>query len=425
VDFVLKLSDAFDVPPEYKSIFEGAVKQKLEKGERVNVFFSTNFFNFNYYYLTQFVFLSSLAKSDNVYFYVALADTVLFAKKHVHFSSPMADREVGVIQTNLETIKDILVSLGVNEKNIFVFKSSEAWLKFVKLDDKNIMEFYKSLSLFPNSGFNIPAWWIERYYVPKNTKFSLAYAVQKYIDLFSCKYFSQMYSEEIIGKIDIFVTGNAGSRLLLVAKNTLVQDGALSKELPILVMKGIPCFGHTQSVNKSFCMPSIDMSVQEIYSVIAQYNVSRKHINEIFENLLEKVLDEFLIFEDKTIALNKKIPNLAKYSIRNQRLLLAYNLELYLKKLKQSLRAKQFSKYYSASKPENILKISRLLGSKFALDVLFLSNGNNTITEIAKKLNKHTSNVSATISKLKEEGLVYLNKEGKPVMTISTVKINF
>ncbi|MBN1941475.1 MAG: helix-turn-helix transcriptional regulator [Candidatus Diapherotrites archaeon] len=425
MDFDLSLDDAFDLAPEYEHVFREAIKQKLEKGERVNVFFSTNFFNFNYYYLTQFVFLSTLAKSPNVYFYIALADTVLFAKKHVHFSSPMASRETGVIQTNLEVIRDILASLGVREQNVFVFKSSEAWIKFIKLDDQNIVEFYKALSLFPNSAFNIPKWWVERYYVPKNTKFSLAYAVQKYLDLFACKFFPQIYPEEIEGKIDVFVSGNAGSRLLLVAKDTLIQEGTLSKDLPILVMKGVPCFGHTQLVNKKFCMPSIDMSVQEIYSVIRQYNVSSKHIKELFDNLLSKVLSEFIVFEYGKVLPSKKQPNLEKHSIKDQRFLLAYNLEAYLKKLKSQLQDKQSAKYYSANKPENILRISKLLGSKFVLDVLNLSNGNNSITEISRKLGKHTSNVSAIISKLREEGLVQINKEGRPVRTLNTVKINF
>lgn len=425
VFFLLKIEDAFDVPSEYKKVFEGVIRPKLEKGERVNVFFSSNFFNFNYYYLTQFVFLSTLAKSSNVFFYITLADTVLFAKKHVHFSSPMAAREGSTIQANVEEIKRILCALGISEKNIFVVKSSEAWLRFVKFDENSIIEFYKSLSLFPNSALNIPNWWIERYYVPKNTKFSLSYAVEKYIDLFACKYFERIFPEEIQGKIDLFVTGNAGSRLLLVAKDTLVEEGLLSKDWPVLVMKGIPCFGHTNSINPKFCMPSIDMNVQEIYSIIKQYNVSHKHVKELFDNLLSKVLDEFIIIGQKNVIEKTSSLNISKYSLEKQRLILAYNLEAYLKKLKSKIQDKQDVKYYSIDKKNQMIEISNTLRSELTLDILHLCDGNNTITEIAKKLGKHTSNVSAILSKLKEKELVSVNKEGKPIRTITSVKFNF
>ncbi len=423
---MLEMDDSFEIPPEYRAIFNEAVKPKLESGGSVNIFFSSNFFNFNYYYLSQFLFLSKLARSDNVRFYITLADTVLFAKKHVHFSSPMASRKEVVIQENLDKMKDILISFGIKEKNLFVVRASEAWLKFLKLDEQKIMEFYKALSLFPNNALNIPDWWIKRYYVPKKTHFSLAYVIQKYIDLFTCKYFSQIYPAEIEGKIDIFISGNAGSRLLLVAKNTMDDEKITSKDLPVLVMRGIPCFGHTALVNEKFCMPSIEMNLQEIYSVIKKYKVSTKHINLLFDVLLNKVLDEFVEFDDWHRAKKTNVPpKLSKQQLKDQRMLLAYNLKLYLENIKKGIHKREQVQYYSISKTDEIIEVNKILRSRLALDILRLANGTNSLTEISKNLDKHISNVSAVVSKLKERGFVSSNKEGKLVRTIKSLKISF
>ena len=74
---------------------------------------------------------------------------------------------------------------------------------------------------------------------------------------------------------------------------------------------------------------------------------------------------------------------------------------------------------------KEILKYGGLLKSQVALKVLMLADGSLTSSELAKKLNKHASNVSAIISRLKKEGLVEADEKGRLKRTINRLNINF
>ena len=76
------------------------------------------------------------------------------------------------------------------------------------------------------------------------------------------------------------------------------------------------------------------------------------------------------------------------------------------------------------NKREDIIKFNRLLKNVDTFQILDLCTGEYTITEIAKKLGKHASNVSMSISQLKDCGFFRINKDGTVEKCITALKIN-
>ena len=176
--------DFLEFAPEQKKQFEEFVLPQLEAGNRVNLAFSTNYCDLNYYYLSQLFFISHFARYSNAYFYIFLSDTVLSAKKHVHFSTPMASREEKGISMLVGEVRQVLNSFGVPDERLHIFLISDAWKRFLSLDRNNVINYFKVVSLFPNEALAVPNKEIKNYFLPKRSHYSLAYAMQKFTDLF-------------------------------------------------------------------------------------------------------------------------------------------------------------------------------------------------------------------------------------------------
>jgi len=406
--------------------FEKFVLPQLNSGNRVNIAFSTNFCDLNYYYLSQLFFIAKFSKYTNAYFYIFLSDTVLSAKKHVHFSTPMARREEKGISVLTSELRQVLNSFGVPDERLHIFLISDAWRRFLSLDRNNVIDFFKAVSLFPNDALKVPNKEIKHYFLPSNSHFSLAYAVQKFTDLFVYSSLGKIYPDEIKGNIDFVFIGASGSKLALAAREIMIQEGLISEEYPVFgIFNSIPCFGHTLQNGKSFCIPNGNMRAFEILNIIRKYNLSSDNIEELFDSFLNKAMDKFVIEEKEGVLKTANVsPDLSNISLKNQQKLLAYNLELFLKGVMDKLAKSLLSGHYSISKREEIIKFNRLLKNKDTFLILDMCTGEYTITEIANKLKRHTSNVSRSISQLKDCGFVRINKDGTIEKCITTLKIN-
>lgn len=418
--------DFLEFTPNQEKQFEKFVLPQLNSGNRVNIAFSTNFCDLNYYYLSQLFFISRFSRYPNAHFYIFLSDTVLSAKKHVHFSTPMARREEKGISVLTSELRQVLNSFGVPDERLHIFLISDAWRRFLSLDKNNVIDFFKVVSLFPNEALKVPSKESKHYFLPPNSHFSLAYAIQKFTDLFVYTALGKIYPDEIKGNIDFVFIGASGSKLALTVREIMIKEGLVSEEFPVFtVFKSIPCFGHTLLNGKSFCIPNGNMRAFEILNIIKKYNLSSENIHELFTSFLNKSMNKFVVEETEGVLKTADTPPvLSNVSIKNQQKLLAYNLELFLKGVMDKLAKSLLSGHYSVSKREEIIKFNRLLKNSDTFLILDMCTGEYTITEIANKLKRHASNVSRSISQLKDCGFVRVNKNGTVEKCITTLKIN-
>lgn len=423
--FLNDLENYFVIPKSEKPIFDNLIVSKLNSGKRINVYFSTNYSSPNYYFLSQLIDISKLSSFENVYFYISYADTVLSAKKHAYFSVQTAELDEKFLHHNINQVRTILSTAGVKEDNIFLFTASDAWAKFLTFDPKQSIEFYNALSLYPDHISNIPTDITTRYYISKETRYSFAYVLQKTMDLFVATYFHKLFPEEIEGKIDILVLSNSTAPVSLKAKKIFSKNSVLSNLPTLITLRDVPCFGHNSKVNKKFLVPHWDMSVEEIYKVIDEYKVSKEHIKLLFETILNELEEYLTLSKSGKVTSSKNKPELEKNSHKNQKIILAHNLNAFLRNIKRTTSQPTPKTYLIISKKDQITKVAKFLRSETYLKLLELCNGENSITDLSKRLNKHISNVSAAISELKQEGLVLMNEEKKPVRVVNTIKVDF
>ncbi|MFA6064910.1 MAG: helix-turn-helix domain-containing protein [archaeon] len=338
----------------------------------------------------------------------------------------MARREEKGISVLTSELRQVLNSYGVPDERLHIFLISDAWRRFLSLDRNNVIDFFKVVSLFPNEALKVPSKEIKHYFLPSNSHFSIAYAVQKFTDLFVYGSLGKIYPDEIKGNIDFVFIGASGSKLALAAREIMIQEGLISEEYPVFgVFKSIPCFGHTQLNGKSFCIPNGNMRAFEMLNIIKKYNLSSDNIEELFNAFLNKAMDKFVIEETDGVLKTSNVPPvLSNISVKTQQKLLAYNLELFLKGVMDKLAKSLLSGHYSVSKREEIVKFNRLLKNKDTFLILDMCTGEYSITEIANKLKRHASNVSRSISQLKDCGFVRINKDGTVEKCITTLKIN-
>ena len=145
----MEMSNGFILEGDQKKIYDNVILPKLEKGERVNIFFSTNYYSGGYYYLYQLHVISQFAKYPNVHLYVAFTDTVSATKSRMHFTIRTAKKEEIEIKSSLNEIKAVLLGLGIEENRIHLYKSSEIWHRYMSYSNQHVLNFYKGMSFFP------------------------------------------------------------------------------------------------------------------------------------------------------------------------------------------------------------------------------------------------------------------------------------
>jgi len=115
---------------------------------------------------------------------------------------------------------------------------------------------------------------------------------------------------------------------------------------------------------------------------------------------------------------------LSKYPLKKQRFLLAQAIFDFLQETKSKTGTEKSVYHLTIKSRDELYEISKAFKSTLAMDILALADKGHTVSEIARKLNKHTSNVSASISLLKEKGLAKTNSKGQLEKAVKVIKIN-
>jgi len=309
----LQLEKYFYVTDEIKESLEKVIIPKLVSGERVNILFALGYYSPNYYYLLQLLSLSRFAKFKNVRLYFIMADLDIANKKRL---SAVTEEDYGVVEYKIKEARDILLSFGFEEENVYFYRLSEAWNRLVKIDPKQFINFYNGASAIPLSYLKMPDELCKVHYRAKGYHFTIAYFIRVYFEVLISAYFRDIYPEDIEGKIDLFIVGHAGHALFQNLKKLLIKEDLLPKDTPpFLSVSEIPCFGRGHLTKTSFAVPSWHMNVQEIYEVIKANKVPAEHIKQIFTSLLNEYLNEFIDFDGKKFTESKQPPTLSIHPI--------------------------------------------------------------------------------------------------------------
>jgi len=413
---------AFVMPVKTKKEFDEAALKFGSLG-KFNVFFTTGYSNATYYYLSQLAYLSKL-NAEHTKFFIALADMDVLPKTK---NTDAREDFSKLINFNLRELKAILMTFGIAEENIFIFKLSDAWLKLIEQDNKKLTDFYNLLAKASLEILKMPPDYCDLHYRPLGYKFTFSLLLRKAIELFIANYLHKIYPEEINGKINLLLSGHGSSPVIFKLRDLAITNTIIPSALPVASLPGIPCFGRGEFKSGGFLMPNWDMDSQTSYSIIEKYKVPAKHIRLLFDLILNPFLDKFIIFDknNKPIvssAITKK--QLTHLSLTQQRRVLAHNLHNFMQQIKGKAFVKENKDYLVISDENELEKLGKVLNSGLARKVLLNCNGTLTVSEIAKKLNKHVSNISNIVSNLKQNGFVKTTPEKKVMRTIRTVKID-
>jgi hypothetical protein len=406
--------------------FNSLISQKIENKRRVNIYFAMSYSHPNYYYLSQLFFISQLAQAKNVFVYLCLGDTILFRKKRGNFSEPFATYDKAKMDFLVREVRSVLEGFGVDSERVFVYRASENWHRLLKLGEDEIFSFFRGLNTVPSKTQNIGDKVSALFYLPKNTRYELGYVVNKYLDLFVSSNFEKLFPEDIENKIDLFITGNYSSLLIAGLHSILLEDGLISENQPIIAsFPSLPCIGQSAAIDKAFCVPHWNMQVEEIYDVIEKYNTPTSHIGTILRSLIAETKTKVVFSangEPEEFDLTKM--DLKKVSLKKQRFILAYALHDFLQEAKRKTDSENGTSFLNLKGKDEIYEVGKAFNSTLTLDILALADKGHTVSEIARRLNKHTSNVSACISQLKEKGLAKTNTKGELEKAVKVIKIN-
>ncbi len=415
-----------------KKSLDDIITLKYKNNQRVNIFFSTNYVEPNYYHLAQLLFLKELDLNKNTFFYICLNDTL----KNIDLFQDALKKSKGVkVEGDLrgfrstseiiDELKSFLIAMGFEENRFYIFSFTEAWKRFnFVMVDKNI-DLFKSVSSFQNINLKLSDEFKKLYYVSHKTDYNLGYILQKHLELFIGEYFDSLYPEEVVGSMDLKVLSYSGLNVTEPIRKILIKGNLVQKNIPVIYTNDLPCFGFNSTIDLDRALPTWNMDIQQIHKIINNYKVSSKDIDFIFESLINKYLNEFIfITKDKEIKQTKYL-NLSKLSIKQKRLIFAHNLHAFLNKLKDETYGLKSTKFLSLGSKQKLYEYSSILHSHLAMDVLFLADGSNSISDIAKKLDKHISQISLIVSKLKDKKLVKINEKSKIERLINSIKIEF
>jgi DNA-binding MarR family transcriptional regulator len=244
--------------------------------------------------------------------------------------------------------------------------------------------------------------------------------------LFVSSHLHQLFPEDIENNIDIFIAGNYSGPLISSLQGILVDEGLISESRPIIAaFPLLPCFGQSSLIDPNFNVPHWDMQLEEIYEVIEKYNLPRKHIETILRNLIAKTKRKITFStngESEEFDLSEI--SLSNFSVKKERFLLARALFDFLQETKSKSNIKHCDQFLDLKNRGEIYELSKAFKSPLAMDILALADKGYSVSEIARKLNKHTSNISTAISALKQKGLVRTNGNGEVEKAVRVIKIN-
>jgi len=395
-----------------------ALLKKIGKEKTPLIYFSSNTSQINYFFIAQLFYLSCIYKIQKSNFTILLNDIA----REQNASINMVGSEE--MNSRISEVYTILDYFGVPSSNIVIHRLSEAWKQYIVSNERALVNFLYDTLFFNEKMLEIPLEIANLEFLPPKANYGLSYVLQKHIDVLISSNYSRIFQNEFGDCVDLQVTSAFSYPLLRRISNDLLRQKSAPEIMPeIFPLPKLPFFGNSDEVFHGHIAPEINMTHTEISHAIKIYNLDPKIIRLIFENFLNHALSEFVVFEGKKRILSKEAPELKAESVKVQRLLLGENLHFFLNLIKNQLNSNKQVFSLSFSEESNVLDLCSILRSKLALDVLHLCNGENGISEIARKLGRHQPNISNLVFRLKKAGLVKTNQNKKPMAVSKNIQL--
>jgi len=365
------------------------------ENREINLFCSFTYITPNYSILFTLNELKKFVENKNYKIFIVIWDMNTFANPYFKrlCSSRKISNPTSYIDNKIKELKGIMLSMGFNSNQTAIYKSSDIWKRMISYKDEDLFyQFYDVLSQM-----NID----ESLYEQR-----ISHLFQIPIDLFFCNYFHKLYPEDTDHEIDMAFLGSNKEVLYKTTRKLMLKEGLIGFKKPLFAMlKKFPYL-----IN-NYVMPEWNMSKQSIKELLISCNLSSEDISCLLDYLGED------------------IPEIHKINKKKITLILSDILYSYLQKHKKSFETYSGesieTEMINISKKEEIKKIGEFLKSNIALEILLLSNGNMTVTQIAKALSKSVATISIYAKKLRKSGFIKTSSDGKIKRTIKGIKINF
>ncbi|MCD6434631.1 MAG: hypothetical protein J7L14_03390 [Candidatus Diapherotrites archaeon] len=373
---------------------------KIQLGGKTKLFATNYSGKGSYYFLFQFFDLRNrISREDKLI--ILFADIAVNIRKHTNFAS--SDRIISFIEAIRiqREIKALCKVLGIRCKELVVEPISKLWKELLSKQPELMSEVLDFSNYLATADLSIPKEIRDYYYVSTETQYGQAYIIEKFIEFLIAKNITSLIDDA--EKADAIILGASTEPAIRRLKTFF-------KGLKIEFLKKMPCIGHTRHYIPRFVMPNWEMSAKEIFDVLEKYNITKKHSMELI-SIIERFANEIKIEIDSS-----DLP-------KNERVKLAYMLHELLQEIKKKTNKEFCTSTIQLQNMEEIAKISNILRSRNNTNILKLCNGENSITEIAKRLDKSLPNVSSTIKKLHSIGLIDFNEKKKPVKVVDRIEV--
>lgn len=394
--------------------FEIKIKPEIEEGNQLNLFCSFTYITPNYSVLFTLEELKKFVNTGNFKVFLVLWDMNTLSNSYFRRLKslkkvPNADE---YIDQKIKEVKTLAYSIGFNEDNFQIYKSSELWKRLISFKDENLFQhFYSILAQIQ----------IGRYEIERD---KISHLIQIPMDMFFCNYFHKLYPEDAGKGIDVAFFGQNKEQLYSLTRDLMVENGLIEHKDPVFVlMKNFPYLIHNHA------LPEWNMNLRDVKDNISGCNLSKKDILTLFRYLEnnsnginvevggkseEKSYSEF--YKDhkddkEDFLLQTLSTNLFSY--------LQYHKKRYIEESGEIEET-----VLNISKKNDVRGIASVLKSTIALEILVRSDGTRNTSQISKELGKSVATISTYANKLKKMKLLRVLPDGKLKRNIKGVKIN-
>ncbi len=359
-----------------------------KKNKLINIMCSFTYITPNYDIISSFVELLKFTKNKNTRIVVILWDMNALANPYFkRYCSDKVNNTGDFINQKIKEINGIIRAVGFNEKNIVLCRSSEVWKRLVTYQKENLFQRFFSL--------------LARISVKKYSNLRKAsHLFQIVLDIFISAYINKLQPEIISDSIDLLYSDYYKITLYKDVRNVLLSEGYITKKPLFLLMQKVPYMVYEERT------PEWDMGLDEIFSIIKNCDCTDDEIKD----LLNYFNCEIINFSNKNkvyLKLSQKIHSFLKN----------------YKEKYEKLSDNKINFLYNIKSKHGAIELGQIIKSELSLNILLLSDGNNSIKDIAKKIKKSISTVSQYLKDLKNKGFVIINSEGKPVKCYTSFNI--
>ncbi len=375
-----------------KKNFLEEIKPFINKNEKIHILTSFTYITPNHSLLFSLEELKRIIKS-NFQVYFIFWDLSIFANPYMekNLSLGRIGNKEEYISNKIAELKKIAISVGFNEEQVKVYRSSELWRRMVLYQEKDLFqEFFSLISKLKIKDFS------ELKKISNPVKFSL--------DLFFSIHLNKLFPEDLSQEIDLFFLEKSRVKTYNLIRQKLIEEGHIPIKKPLFwVMDYFPSLLYQKYV------PEWNMNLKDIKNIINNCELKDNDLKAINKNISlseGRYLDDTLIGDEL----------ISKY------------LYSYLKgkKAKYQLVSNSFDmSFVNFKTKEKIKEISQVLKSDIGLEIMLLSDGTKNTTSISKILKKSVPTISTYANKLKSFGFIRLLKNGNLKRNLQGIKINF